>query len=111
MACNCAEEGMDVSTDWAPAARRSFLVGRPALRQSVSPAALMRTWLWVLLLFAAPPLLCETYLSEAEAVKIAIPGAVSVTADLRKLTSAERDALQSKSRLRFPESQYKFFLG
>ena len=53
----------------------------------------------------------ETYLSEAQAVKIAIPAAASVSIEVKQLTPPQRDSLQSKSGLRFPEQQYKCFVG
>lgn len=65
----------------------------------------------LLLAGCAPRLLAETYLTEAEAEKIAIPTAASIEVETRQLTPPQRDSLQRSSRLRFPESQYRFFVG
>jgi thiamine biosynthesis lipoprotein len=53
----------------------------------------------------------ETYLSEEQAVKIALQGAAAVTVDTKQLTPAQRESLQRKTGLRFPEPLYKFFVG
>lgn len=65
----------------------------------------------VLILVSAPWFHGETYLSEAQAVKIAIPGAASVASEVKTLTPVQRETLQRKTALRFPESSYKFFVG
>ncbi|HUM06042.1 MAG TPA: FMN-binding protein [Terriglobales bacterium] len=66
----------------------------------------------LLILFcSALPLHAEIYLTEEQAVKIAIPNAVSVDVETKQLTPAQRDSLQRASRLRFPEPQYRFFVG
>ncbi len=62
-------------------------------------------------LATASSVLGETYLSEAQAVKIAIPNAVTVDAVVKQLTPTQREALQRSSGLRFPESHYEFFVG
>jgi len=53
----------------------------------------------------------ETYLSEEQAVKLALPNAATVSQETKQLTSARRDSLQRASGLRFPEPQYKFFIS
>ncbi len=53
----------------------------------------------------------EAFLTEPQALKIALPKSESVTAESRALTEAQREELQTKSRLRFPEKEYRFFLG
>ena len=53
----------------------------------------------------------ETHLTEAEAVKIALPNAASVSTEVKQLSPEQRAALQHKSRLPFSEPQYKFFVG
>jgi FAD:protein FMN transferase len=53
----------------------------------------------------------ETYLSEEQAVKIALPTATTVSTEFKQLTPAQREALQHTSGLRFPEAQYKVFIG
>jgi len=53
----------------------------------------------------------ETYLTEAEAVKIALPNAASVSTEVKQLSPEQRAALRHKSGLPFPEPQYKFFVG
>ncbi len=60
---------------------------------------------------AIASLSAETYLSEAQAVKIAIPSAASVTKEIRQLTPEQRSSLERASGLRFPETQYTYFVG
>ena len=60
---------------------------------------------------AATALRGETYLSESQAVKIALPNADSVSVETKQLTQTQRERLEARSGLRFPEPQYKFFVG
>lgn len=53
----------------------------------------------------------ETLLSEQQALKIVFPKSESVIAETKTLTSQQREELQKRSGLRFPEREYKFFLG
>ncbi len=53
----------------------------------------------------------ETYLTEAQALKIVFPKSQSVVPESRALTEVQREELQAKTRLRFPETEYRFFLG
>lgn len=72
---------------------------------------------WVLRLGAAIVVLsfllvsAETYSSEAEALKITIPGAVSFAANDKSLTQQQREGLQRTSGLVFREPMYKTFVG
>lgn len=63
------------------------------------------------LVFGALSVSAETYLSQEQAVKIALPTASTVTTNVKELTSAQRDSFQHSSGLRFPEAQYNFFIG
>ncbi len=89
--------------------------GQSMSRRSPIPAPLratqLRVLVGVLLSLLTAPLFSETYLSEAQAAKIALPNAASVDTEIKQLTSAQRESLQGGSRLRFPEAQYKFFVG
>ncbi len=53
----------------------------------------------------------EVYLTESQAVKIAIPKADAISVDRKQLSEVQRSELQTRSGLRFPERQYKFFVG
>lgn len=72
---------------------------------------------WVLRLGAATVALsfflasAETFVSEAEALKITIPGAVSFAAEEKQLTQQQREGLQRTSGLVFRETKYKVFIG
>ncbi len=59
----------------------------------------------------ATSLPAETYLSEEQAAKIAIPNAVSFGVETRQISPAQRAMLEQRSGLRFPESAYKCFVG
>jgi Na+-translocating ferredoxin:NAD+ oxidoreductase RnfG subunit len=64
-----------------------------------------------LMLLFATTATAETLLGEQQAVKIALPNAVSVESEMRPLSADQRDALQKKTGLRFPETQVKCFVG
>jgi Na+-translocating ferredoxin:NAD+ oxidoreductase RnfG subunit len=53
----------------------------------------------------------ETLLTEPEALKIVFPKSQSVETQVRTLTEPQREALQKKTGLRFPEPEYRFFIG
>src|ERR1700675_4967515 len=65
----------------------------------------------MVILAVVPAVRGETYLSETEAVGIALPNAVSVSTEIKQLSPGQRDTLQHKSGLPFSELQYKFFVG
>ena len=64
-------------------------------------------------LFAALPLFssAETLLTEPEVLKIVFPKSQSVETQVRTLAASQRDALQKKAGLRFPETEYRMFIG
>jgi Na+-translocating ferredoxin:NAD+ oxidoreductase RnfG subunit len=64
-----------------------------------------------LMLVVAGQVAAETLLTEQQAIKIALPNASSVEPEVRPLTAEQRDALQKKTGLRFPETQVKCFVG
>jgi Na+-translocating ferredoxin:NAD+ oxidoreductase RnfG subunit len=68
------------------------------------PIALLLT-----LLAALAP--AETLLTEAQALKLVFPKSQSVETENRSLTDAQREQLQKTTGLRFPEPQYKCFVG
>src|SRR5580765_4993118 len=68
-------------------------------------------WVPLLILAVVPSFLGETYLTETQAVKIAIPGAVFVTSENRPVTQADRESLERKSGQHFSETSFKFFFG
>ena len=53
----------------------------------------------------------ETLLTEPEALKIVFPKSQSVETQVRTLTEPQRGALQKKTGIRFPEPEYRFFIG
>jgi len=53
----------------------------------------------------------ETLLTESQALKIVLPKASSVEPQMQVLTSAQREDLQKKTGLRFPEDKYRCFIG
>jgi Na+-translocating ferredoxin:NAD+ oxidoreductase RnfG subunit len=53
----------------------------------------------------------EILLTEQQALKIALPNVASVEPEMRPLTAEQRDALQKRTGLRFPETQVKCFVG
>jgi thiamine biosynthesis lipoprotein len=63
---------------------------------------------WVTLLGVAS---AETLLTEGQALKIVFPKSQSVETQTRSLTPAQREDLQKKTSLHFPESEYRFFLA
>jgi thiamine biosynthesis lipoprotein len=71
----------------------------------------MKTAAIAICLMLMLPALAETYLSEEQAVKVALPDAASVMIEQKQLTAGQRDSLQKSSGLRFPEPQYKFFVA
>jgi FAD:protein FMN transferase len=91
-----SEEEMDVPND----GRRTLAWRATGLRVLVG----------LLLSLRSSSSFAETYLSEAQAAKIALPNAASIDTEIKQLTPAQRESLQA-SRLRFPEAQYKFFVG
>ena len=70
------------------------------------PRAAQLGWL---LLLGSVALSAETLATEAEALKIVFPRAQKIDSELRTLTPEQRDTLQKKSGLRFPEREYKWF--
>lgn len=57
------------------------------------------------------PAAAETFLTEAQALKLVFPKSESVAAESRTLTASQREQLEQASRLHFPEKGYRFFLG
>jgi len=53
----------------------------------------------------------ETFLTEQQAIKVALPDSEQISTEVRTLTPAQREDLQQKTRLRFSEPEYKFFVG
>jgi Na+-translocating ferredoxin:NAD+ oxidoreductase RnfG subunit len=53
----------------------------------------------------------ETLLTEQQALKIVFPKSENVVSEVKILTSQQREELQKRSGLRFPEREYKFFIG
>lgn len=53
----------------------------------------------------------ETFLTEQQALKVALPDSEQISTEVRTLTAAQRQDLQQKTRLRFSEPEYKFFVG
>ena len=53
----------------------------------------------------------ETLLTEPEALKIVFAKSQSVESQVRALSESQRQTLQKKTGLRFPESEYRFFIG
>ena len=53
----------------------------------------------------------ETLLTEPEALKIVFAKSQSVEPQVRALSESQRQTLQKKTGLRFPESEYRFFIG
>jgi thiamine biosynthesis lipoprotein len=53
----------------------------------------------------------ETLLTEPEALKIVFPKSLSVETQVRTLTDSQREDLQKKTGMRFPETEYHFFIG
>lgn len=53
----------------------------------------------------------ETLLSEPQALRVVFPRSQAVEAETRQLTGQQRDGLQKKTGLRFPEAEYRFFVG
>ena len=53
----------------------------------------------------------ETLLTEPEALKIVFPKSQSVEPQVRTLSEPQREALQTKTGMRFPEPQYSSFIG
>ena len=71
----------------------------------------MKTAALAFCLILVLPASAETYLSEQQAVKVALPDAASVIPEQKQLTAGQRDSLQKASGLRFPEPNYKFLVG
>ena len=63
------------------------------------------------LLLASAPAGAEVYLTEQQALKIVLPKSESIERETRTLSDAQRNQLQEKSGLRFPEKQFLFFIG
>jgi Na+-translocating ferredoxin:NAD+ oxidoreductase RnfG subunit len=53
----------------------------------------------------------ETFLTEQQALKVALPDSEQIRTQVRTLTPAQREELQQKTRLRFSEPEYKFYIG
>ena len=53
----------------------------------------------------------ETLLTEAEALKIVFPKAQSTETQVQTLTESQREDLQKKTGMRFPETEYRFLIG
>lgn len=53
----------------------------------------------------------QVFMSEAEALKITVPGAVSFKSEEKQLTPPQRESLQRNNGLNFREQSYKTYLG
>ena len=53
----------------------------------------------------------EALLTEPQALKIVFPKAQSVETQVRTLTESQREDLQKKTGMRFPEREYSIFIG
>src|SRR5262249_12332050 len=53
----------------------------------------------------------ETLATREQALKIVLPKAAEFVAESKALTAEQRESLQKQSGLRFPESNYDWFLG
>ena len=53
----------------------------------------------------------EALLTEPEALKIVFPKSQSIETQVRTLTESQRETLQKKAGMRFPETEYRFFIG
>ena len=88
--------------------------GRETMHQRDSKSfRKLKTIIFTGWLFAALPLFssAETLLTEPEVLKIVFPKSQSVETQVRTLAASQRDALQKKAGLRFPETEYRMFIG
>ena len=53
----------------------------------------------------------ETLLTEQQAVKIALPKSGSVQAESKSLSVAQKEDMEHRTHLKFPENEYKWFVG
>jgi Na+-translocating ferredoxin:NAD+ oxidoreductase RnfG subunit len=67
--------------------------------------------LGILLVTFSITISAQVFMSEAEALKITIPGAVSFKSEERQLTPLQREGLQRNSGLNFREPNYKTSVG
>ena len=65
----------------------------------------------LVILMMAATAAAETLLTEPQALQVAFPKAASVDAETKSLTAAQREELQKKTGLRFPEPQYRCFVA
>ena len=65
----------------------------------------------VLLSALLPSSSAETLLTEQEALKVVFPKSQSIETQVRTLTESQREDLQKKTGMRFPESEYRFLIG
>jgi Na+-translocating ferredoxin:NAD+ oxidoreductase RnfG subunit len=63
------------------------------------------------LLLGALSAVGETLLTEQQALKIVFPRSEKVTPETKVLAPQQRDELQKRTGLRFPEPQYRFFVA
>ena len=62
-------------------------------------------------LLVSSSVLGETLLTEQQALKIVFPKSETIASETKVLSAAQRDELQKRTGLRFPEAQYKVFLA
>lgn len=67
--------------------------------------------LWASVAGLALPVRAETFLTEPQALKVVFPKSETVATESRALSAAQREELQTKTGLRFPETEYRFFVG
>jgi Na+-translocating ferredoxin:NAD+ oxidoreductase subunit G len=67
--------------------------------------------LGILLFIFATAVSAEVFMSEAEALKIAVPEAVSFKSEEKQLTPPQRESLQRNSGLNFREPNYRTSVG
>jgi thiamine biosynthesis lipoprotein len=65
----------------------------------------------VLLLLFSASAAGETLLTEQQALKIVFPKSDTITTETKVLSAGQREELQKRTGLRFPEPQYKVFVG
>ena len=72
---------------------------------------LLRIFAALLLLTLSSAATAETFSTPAAAARLALPRADSFREESRTLTPAQRDDLESRTRLRFPENSYRCFIA